>query len=175
MHLDGARIFNALTATGEKPESIGPLFDTISVCLSKGLGAPVGSVILCSREMEKQARRRRKSLGGGMRQAGFLAAAGIYALENHITRLIEDHRRADELAASLKQFSWVNSMMPVDTNIIIFELDQQIVPAEFLASLSVLGVRAVQFGPHQVRMVTHLDFNDNHLTFAIQAFHKLRI
>jgi len=175
MHLDGARIFNALTATGEKPESIGPLFDTISVCLSKGLGAPVGSVILCSREMEKQARRRRKSLGGGMRQAGFLAAAGIYALENHITRLIEDHRRADELAASLKQFSWVNSMMPVDTNIIIFELDQQIVPAEFLASLSVLGVRAVQFGPHQVRMVTHLDFNDDHLTFAIQAFHKLRI
>jgi threonine aldolase len=175
MHLDGARIFNALAATGDNPNSVGPLFETISVCLSKGLGAPVGSVILCSREMERLARRRRKSLGGGMRQAGFLAAAGVYALENHIERLKEDHQRASALAESLKKFSWVSNLMPVDTNIIIFDLDHRIQPGQFLTALADLGVRAVQFGPHQVRMVTHLDFNDDHLTFATQAFHKLRI
>jgi threonine aldolase len=173
LHLDGARLFNALTETGDLPSSIGPLFDTISICLSKGLGAPVGSLILCSKNLEPLARRRRKSLGGGMRQAGFLAAAAIYALKNNIPGLREDHRRAKLLADELSKVSWVHSMMPADTNIIIFETAEGITPAMVLEKLAALNVRAVAFGPRQIRMVTHLDFTDAHLDLTVAAIRKI--
>lgn len=173
LHLDGARLFNALTETGDLPSTIGPLFDTVSICLSKGLGAPVGSVILCKKKLEPLARRRRKSLGGGMRQAGFLAAAAIYALKNNIPGLREDHRRAKVLANEFSKISWVQSMMPTDTNIIIFETAEGITPAVVLEKLSALNVRAVAFGPRQIRMVTHLNFTDAHLDLTVAAIRKI--
>jgi len=173
-HLDGARLFNALAETGDPPAEIGKHFDSVSICLSKGLGAPVGSVILCSKEKAVMARRRRKSLGGGMRQAGFLAAAGIYALRNNIGRLKEDHQRARILGDLVRTQPWVADMMPVDTNIIIFRLVPTITPSDFLQALDAHRVRAVQFGPDQVRMVTHLDFNDDHLQVVTDAFSRLR-
>lgn len=174
LHLDGARLFNALTETNDSPAIIGSLFDTVSICLSKGLGAPVGSLILCNKELEQKARRRRKSLGGGMRQAGFLAAAGIYALQHNIAGLKEDHRRAKQLAAELSKVSWLNAMMPVDTNIIIFEISDGLSTAQVLEKLAAENVRAVAFGPRQIRMVTHLDFTDTHLDLAVSAVRKIR-
>lgn len=173
LHLDGARLFNAITETGDQPSAIGPLFNTISICLSKGLGAPVGSLILCSKELESKARRRRKSLGGGMRQAGFLAAAGIYALKNNIPGLKEDHRRAKILAMELSKTSWVDSMMPVDTNIIIFEIAKSLTPTSVIEKLAAEKVHAVAFGAQQIRMVTHLDFTDAHLDLAVSAIRKV--
>lgn len=174
LHLDGARLFNALVETGDAPASIGPLFDTISICLSKGLGAPVGSLILCSKKLEPLARRRRKSLGGGMRQAGFLAAAGIYALRNNIAGLKEDHRRAKLLAEELSKVAWIDSIMPFDTNIIIFETREDLTPAQVLEKLNSNNVRAVAFGPRQIRMVTHLDFTDAHLDLTVETIRKIR-
>ena len=173
LHLDGARLFNALTETGDSPAIIGSLFDTVSICLSKGLGAPVGSLILCKKELEQKARRRRKSLGGGMRQAGFLAAAGVYALKHNIAGLKEDHRRAKQLAAELSKVSWLNTMMPVDTNIIIFEIADELTTAQVLNKLTAENVRAVAFGPRQIRMVTHLDFTDAHLDLTVSAIRKI--
>jgi len=173
LHLDGARLFNALTETRDNPSSIGPLFDTISICLSKGLGAPVGSIILCNKTLEPFARRRRKSLGGGMRQAGFLAAAGIYALKNNIQGLAEDHRRARVLGQELSKAPWVKSIMPVDTNIIIFETADELKPQQVLNKLAEQNVKAVAFGPNQIRMVTHLDFTDNQMDLVVSAIHKI--
>jgi threonine aldolase len=126
-------------------------------------------LILCSKKLEARARRRRKSLGGGMRQAGFLAAAGIYALEHNRERLSEDHRRAKRLGAELLKMSWVSSVMPVDTNIIIFELASGLETASVLSGLSERGLRAVAFGPSHIRMVTHLDITDDHLQVATDA------
>ncbi len=160
MHLDGARIFNALAVTGEKPADRGALFDSISICLSKGLGAPVGSVLIGSRDFVKQARRVRKRFGGGMRQAGILAAAGIYALDHHIDRLADDHRRAKHLAAILERCPFVEAMMPVETNIVIITLDQRMPVKDFLPKLKERNILAVQFGPQMVRFVTHLDVDD---------------
>ncbi|NJL14316.1 MAG: aminotransferase class I/II-fold pyridoxal phosphate-dependent enzyme [Microscillaceae bacterium] len=119
MHLDGARIFNALQATGEAATEYGAHFDTISVCLSKGLGCPVGSVLLGRAETIRYAKRIRKALGGGMRQAGFLAAAGLYALAHHIERLAEDHRRARIIGEDLAACAFVEEILPVETNIVI--------------------------------------------------------
>jgi len=164
LHLDGARVFNALCASGDDPKKYGTYFDTISVCLSKGLGAPVGSVLLGSQELIKEALRVRKRLGGGMRQAGYLAAAGIYALDHHIERLEEDHRRAKELGAMLKNCNWVRSVLPVETNIVIFEPDQAIITrGELLEKFKEKGMLVSSFGKTYVRMVTHLDFKENHL------------
>ena len=162
LHLDGARIFNALAATGEQAQQYGQYFDTISVCLSKGLGAPVGSVLLGSRALIQKARRVRKVLGGAMRQAGYLAAAGIYALDHHVERLKEDHARAKALAEILKVKSYVVDIMPVDTNILMFTLRDISVEA-FLKKLESYKIKALPFGKHQVRMVTHLDFTDEML------------
>lgn len=173
MHLDGARLFNALTVTGNKPIEVGKYFDTISICLSKGLGAPVGSLLLTSSTLASKARRRRKSLGGGMRQAGFLAAAGIYALENNIGRLRDDHLRASALHQALQNKSWVTSIMPAETNIVIFSLAEKITTEVFLSRLEQNGVKAVAFGPQQVRMVTHLDFQDKHLDHTLSVLNKI--
>jgi threonine aldolase len=174
MHLDGARFFNALAETGEKAHDVGQYFDTISICLSKGLGAPVGSVLLYKKEFEAKARRIRKAFGGGMRQAGFLAAAGIYALDNHIGRLKEDHARAKMLGEALKGLSWVKSMMPVDTNIIIFEVGAGLTPEKILAKFSEHQIKALMFSATEVRLVTHLDFTDAMLEKCLDVFAKIK-
>src|SRR5262249_33490775 len=150
---------NALAETGEKASDFGKHFDTISICLSKGLGAPVGSVLLFKKEFETKARRMRKAYGGGMRQAGFLAAARIYALDHNIDRLKEDHVRAKKLGEALGGLPWVKSIMPVDTNIIIFEV-AAVTPEKVLAKFSENGLRALQFSTTEIRLVTHLDFTD---------------
>lgn len=164
-HLDGARLFNALVETEENPERYGELFDTISICLSKGLGAPVGSVLLGSTSEINRARRIRKVFGGGMRQAGYLAAAGIYALENNIERLKTDHERARALGEVLRGCSFVKEVMPVDTNILIFSVDD----VELIMNkLEAKGVLAVKFGPNEIRFVTHLDFTEAMLEETIK-------
>ncbi|WP_373496158.1 low specificity L-threonine aldolase [Aquiflexum sp.] len=162
LHLDGARIFNALVESGESPKEWGPMFDTISVCLSKGLGCPVGSVLLGTKSAIKQARKVRKSFGGGMRQAGFLAAAGIYALDHHIDRLKEDQARAKELGKMLENHPMVSEVFPVATNIVIAKL-KGISPDEMLTKLASKEIKAVRFGKDQIRFVTHLDFGDEGL------------
>ncbi len=162
LHLDGARVFNALKALGEPATEYGQIFDTISVCLSKGLGTPVGSVLLGSRELIKKALRVRKVLGGGMRQGGYLAAAGIYALDHHIERLTEDHQRARHIADMLKEKAFVKEIMPVETNIIIFSLHDSST-GDFLEKLKAQNILAIPFGKNEIRMVTHLGFDDNML------------
>ncbi|UCS93393.1 aminotransferase class I/II-fold pyridoxal phosphate-dependent enzyme [Echinicola marina] len=162
LHLDGARIFNALVESKESASDWGTMFDTISVCLSKGLGCPVGSVLLGDKETVKRARRIRKSMGGGMRQAGYLAAAGIYALDHHVERLAEDHRRAKVLGSLLQQHPNISEILPVHTNIVIAKLEG-LSPKQLLSDFALKGIRAVQFGKDQVRFVTHMDFTDVHL------------
>lgn len=157
LHLDGARLFNALVASGESAREWGEQFDSISVCLSKGLGAPVGSLLLGSREFIARARRLRKGFGGGMRQIGFLCAAGLYALQHHVERLAEDHEHARLLAAELMQAPYVAGLRPVSTNIVIFDLVDDWTAAAFLARLAQQGIRGSAFGPRTVRFVTHLD------------------
>src|SRR6478609_6669758 len=173
MHLDGARFFNALAETGEKASDFGKHFDTISICLSKGLGAPIGSVLLYKKELEAKARRMRKAFGGGMRQVGFLAAAGIYALDNHINRLKEDHARAKRLGDALKNISWVKSVMPVDTNIVIFEVATPQTPEKILAKLNENNIKALAFSATEIRLVTHLDFTEDMLNKCLDTFSKI--
>lgn len=162
LHLDGARLFNALVETGENPSDWGAHFDTISICLSKGLGCPVGSVLLGSKADIKRARKVRKVFGGGMRQAGFLAAAGIYALDNQVERLKEDHARARALGEMLGSLSVVSEVFPVATNIVIARLEG-ISPESFMQKLAENDIRSVKFGPDLVRFVTHHDFGDEQL------------
>ncbi len=173
LHLDGARIFNALVETNENPKDYSKYFNSISVCFSKGLGAPVGSALLGSKNFIADARRYRRLLGGGMRQAGILAAAASYALDNHIDRLKDDHARAAEIAKCLSNCSYVKELLPVKTNIVIFKL-ADVVPSEtFLEYLKSNGIIANTMGKQTVRFVTHLDFNDSHLeqlTAALNAF-----
>ena len=157
LHLDGARLFNALVKTGVKTNYIGPLFDSISICFSKGLGAPVGSVLVGSKEFIRKARRVRKVIGGGMRQVGMLAAAGIYALENNIERLAVDHQHANLLAEGLRSCSWIDKVMEVETNIVIGYMKEGFQNSNFVEKLQKLGVSIVSFGKGRIRMVTHLD------------------
>ena len=160
-HLDGARLWNALVKKGEDPKKYGKLFDSISVCLSKGLGCPVGSVLVGNEELIDKALRIRKVLGGGMRQSGFLAAAGIYALDNHLDRLKEDHQKAEELGKVLEKQSFVKKVEPIETNIIIFELDEdRISEREFLDKLEEKQISIIGMGQGKLRMVTHLDYTD---------------
>ncbi|MFZ1528170.1 MAG: GntG family PLP-dependent aldolase [Ferruginibacter sp.] len=159
-HLDGARLFNAMQAKGEQPKSYGQVFDSISICLSKGLGAPVGSVLLGKKDFIKQARRMRKVFGGGMRQAGYLAAAGIYALENNIERLGDDHRHAKQIADVLIEKDFIGRILPVETNILIFEVEGKYSAKEFTASLKKHDILCIPISPSQVRMVTHLDISE---------------
>lgn len=173
LHLDGARIFNALLATGDDPKGYGKLFDGISVCLSKGLGAPVGSVLLGSTETIKQARRIRKVFGGGMRQAGYLAAAGIYALDHQVKRLAEDHQHAQVLGDALLKHSYVKSVMPVDTNIVLFELYDAYSAEDFVKQLAQKGILCNTFGKQHVRFVTHLDVTAEMVKYTIQTLPTL--
>lgn len=159
LHLDGARLFNVLVETGEKTEAVGKLFDSISICMSKGLGAPVGSVLIGNKDDMKRARKFRKAMGGGMRQAGYLAAACLYALDNNILRLKEDNNRAQALAKHLSQLSYVAEIKPVMTNIVIFELDH-IKASEMIDYLAKENIIASAFGPYAVRFVTHMEIDD---------------
>jgi len=172
-HLDGARFFNAMVATGIDPLKTGSLFDSVSICLSKGLGAPVGSVLLGDESFIRYARRIRKVFGGGMRQAGYLAAAGIYAFDHHIERLREDHARAKELKKILEKVPFVSEINPVETNIVVVTLNDETNPIRFLDRLKDQGILAVGFGPQRIRMVTHLDFTDELLEIFAQKIRKV--
>jgi threonine aldolase len=173
LHLDGARVFNALVASGTDAKDYGLYFDSISVCLSKGLGAPVGSVLLGTKEFIKRARRVRKVFGGGMRQAGFLAAACIYALDNNIERLHEDHRKAKAMEEALLQTNYVESVLPVETNIIIFKLNDKYTDTAFVEALSKEGIKASSFGPQMIRFVTHLDITEEMLQHTLHVLKTL--
>lgn len=157
LHLDGARLFNALVARNETPVAYGKLFNSISICLSKGLGAPVGSVLLGKTDFIQKARRIRKIMGGGMRQAGYLAAAGLYALQHHVNRLSEDQLHAQQIAEILRMQDFVKSVMPVETNIIIFEVNPSYTAAEITEKLKEKGVLVYAISVNRVRMVLHLD------------------
>jgi threonine aldolase len=163
LHLDGARLFNSIVATKETPKDYGEVFDTISICLSKGLGCPVGSLLLGTKDVIKKARRFRKAMGGGWRQAGFLAAAGIYALDNNIDRLSDDHQRAKTIGQILSNKSFVKTVYPISTNIVIFETPEDILAKDFVTAMAGKGISCVTFGKHLVRFVTHLDFTDSQL------------
>lgn len=158
LHLDGARLWNAIVATSEDPKVFGSLFDTISVCLSKGLGAPMGSVLIGKQRLMKKAMRIRKVLGGGMRQVGYMAAAGLYALDHHIDRMQEDHRRAQELASVLLQMEPVHSVDTVETNIIIFKLKETVAENVFISSFKEAQILLSTMGQGKMRMVTHYDY-----------------
>ena len=172
-HLDGARIFNAIVENKEDPKDYGLLFDSISVCLSKGLGAPVGSVLLGKREFIGRARRVRKVFGGGMRQAGYLAAAGIFALQNNIERLHIDHLYAKQMAEALLKKSFTGKMMPVETNIIIFEVKENYTAKSLAEALKAHDILVIAISPTQVRMVFHLDITEKMVMETIRVIEVL--
>jgi threonine aldolase len=173
LHLDGARLFNAIVAKDEDPKEYGHIFDSISICLSKGLGAPVGTVLLGTKEFIGRARRVRKVFGGGMRQAGYLAAAGIYALENNIDRLALDHLHAQQLVAALKEKEFTGSMFPVETNIIIFEVKGKYSAKSLAAKLKEHNILVMAISPTQIRMVLHLDVTEEMVRQTIQVIEAL--
>ncbi|WP_407481834.1 threonine aldolase family protein [Elizabethkingia meningoseptica] len=164
LHLDGARLFNALIETPETPEDYGNVFDSISICLSKGLGCPVGSLLIGTRTFIEQARRARKAMGGGWRQAGGLAAAGIYALDHHISLLKDDHRRAKEVGKLLLENTVIERLYPVESNIVIGELPTTVLATDFVTQMKEKNILCSPFGKHLVRFVTHLDFTDEDLS-----------
>ncbi len=172
-HLDGARLFNALVATSQTPKQYGELFDTISICLSKGLGCPIGSLLIGSSKHIKRALRIRKLLGGGMRQVGYLAAAGIYALDHHVERLDEDHHRAKQIATVLETCSFIKKVEPVVTNIIIFYVGDHINENEFVKALAERDILIVGMGQGKLRMVTHLDITDAMLVKLLEELRNL--
>lgn len=172
-HLDGARLFNALVAKNETPQQYGELFDSISICLSKGLGAPVGSVLLGNKDFIKKARRFRKVFGGGMRQAGSLAAAGLYALQNNVARLAEDHRHAKLIEEALQKKSFVKEILPVETNIIVFILQSGISPKEMVAIFEDQGILLFATGSDRLRMVVHLGISPSIVEKTITIIESL--
>lgn len=172
-HMDGARIWNALVANNENPKQYGELFDTISVCLSKGLGAPIGSLLLADEKTIHRALRIRKQLGGGMRQVGYLAAAGLYALDHHIDRLADDHRRAKELGQQLAALSWVSVVEPVETNIVIFSVQPAINENFVLDYLKQKGIAISSMGHGKLRLVTHLDYKEVMHTYVLETLSKI--
>jgi threonine aldolase len=173
LHLDGARLWNALIAKNESPLQYGQVFDSISVCLSKSLGCPVGSLLVGSHSFIKKARRIRKVFGGGMRQAGFLAAAGIYALDHHIERLKTDHLHATQLGSNLMKLPFVKTVLPVETNIVIFELqDGQSAPA-LVNTLRERGILTYAIAPNRVRLVTHLDISSAMIDKTVEELNRL--
>ncbi|SFS31374.1 threonine aldolase family protein [Lutibacter maritimus] len=172
-HLDGARLFNALVAKNETPQQYGEVFDTISICLSKGLGAPVGSVLLGSKVHLEKALRIRKLFGGGMRQAGYLAAAGIYALDNHIERLAIDHTRAKIIGVALQNCELIKHVEPIETNIIIFNVIDEINENDFIDRLNKAGISLISMGQGKLRMVTHIDFTEEMLEMVVNTIEHI--
>ena len=159
-HIDGARLWNAMVAKNETTLQYGNTFDTISVCLSKGLGCPVGSVLIGDEDIMKKSLSLRKLFGGNMRQIGYLAAAGLYALDNNIERLADDHKKAKEIGAMLTTLSSIKKVEPIETNIVIFELNDGVDEAKFLNNLNDKNIRIIGMGSNKLRMVTHLDYTD---------------
>lgn len=174
LHLDGARLFNVLVETNDDTEAIGALFDSISICLSKGLGAPVGSVLLGTTNDLLEAKRFRKVMGGGMRQSGYLAAACIYALDHNIDRLADDNNRAKRLGDVLAELEYVDNIRPVKTNILIFDLKEGTTADEYLDYLRSQGIHASAFGPQTVRFVFHLDINDQMVLDTIRTVQSFK-
>lgn len=173
LHLDGARLWNALVAKKETAKQYGEAFDSISVCLSKSLGCPVGSLLVGKKDFIKKARRVRKAFGGGMRQAGFIAAAGIYALENNINRLKEDHIHAKRIAEAITSKSFVKMVLPVETNIVIFELNDTITAPDLVSKLKLENILGYAISPNRVRLVLHLDINEQMVNKTIEVFNSL--
>lgn len=173
LHLDGARLFNALMAQNLKPEDLMGLFDSISICLSKGLGCPIGSVLLGNKAFIKKSKKIRKAFGGGMRQVGYLAAAGLYALENNIERLVLDHQIAKIIGETLQQLSFVERVYPIETNIVIFDLKDEMPVNIFLQKLDQHQIKAIQFGPATIRMVTHLDISREDIELVKEVLKQL--
>lgn len=173
LHLDGARLWNALVAKEETPKQHGELFDSISICLSKSLGCPVGSVLLGKKDFIKKARRIRKAFGGGMRQAGFLAAAGIYALQNNIDRLTEDHENTKKIAAIIAGKNFTKMMLPVETNIIIFELNDGETAPAMVSRLKDNNILGYAISPNRIRLVVHLDITEKMVQQTIETINKL--
>ena len=173
LHLDGARLWNAMVAQNQDPKSYGKVFDTISVCLSKGLGTPMGSVLLGKKRVMDKAMRVRKVLGGGMRQMGFMAATGIYALDNHMERLHEDHKKASEISKVLSEQIFVENVEPTETNIVIFYLSEHISEREFTKDLLEQNIKISSMGQGKLRIVTHLDYTDTMHHRFLDALRKL--
>jgi len=164
-----------LVAKNESPKQYGELFDTISICLSKGLGAPVGSILLGTKEHIAKAFRIRKLFGGAMRQVGFLAAAGIYAFDNHIERLAEDHKKAKDIELVLNSLSYVKKVEPVETNIIIFYVEDYLNADDFISSMAKKNILLTPMGDGKIRIVTHLDFSEEmleKLVYELKVFKK---
>ncbi len=173
-HLDGARLWNALVAKNETAKQYGELFDTISVCFSKGLGCPVGSVLIGNKELIGKALRVRKIFGGGMRQAGFLAAAAIYALDNNIERLTKDHSRAKEIGQVLDRLSYIKKVAPIETNIVIFEIDEDKLPIDdFMKKLNNHKIHIIGMGQGKLRMITHYDYTQEMHELVLNALGTL--
>lgn len=173
LHLDGARLFNALVEKNQKPKEYGQTFDSISICLSKSLGCPVGSLLLGKKDFIKKARRVRKVFGGGMRQAGYLAAAGIYALKNNVERLRQDHGHAKRIADALSKKDFVTEILPVETNIIIFGVTRPWTSARFVDKLKEFDILGHPLSSTQVRLVTHLDVTPAMVEKTIEVITKL--
>jgi len=171
--LDGARLFNAIVAKKETADQYGKIFDSISICISKGLGAPVGSVLIGKKDFIHKARRIRKVFGGGMRQAGYLAAACIYGLEKNIERLDEDHRHAKRIAAALQQKDFVVEIFPVETNIIIFQVHGRFTPKQLRQELERRGILVIDISKTQVRMLTHLDITEKMVEQTVAAINEI--
>jgi threonine aldolase len=174
-HLDGARLWNAMIAKKQHPKQFGELFDTISVCFSKGLGCPVGSVLVSDKATINRALRIRKIFGGNMRQSGYLAAAGIYALKNNINRLADDHKRAKELAIVLNKLNWVKRIEPVETNIVIFYTDDSVSEKIIIEKLKQRNIAISSMGKNTLRMVTHLDYKQVMHEYVIEALLKIEL
>jgi len=172
-HLDGARLWNALIAKKQQPKQFGALFDTISVCFSKGLGAPIGSVLLSDAATMHRALRIRKIFGGNMRQSGYLAAAGIYALQNNINRLEDDHKRAKELGQALQHLPWIEKVAPVETNILIFEVKKALNEKAVIEKFKDKGILISSMGQGKLRIVTHLDYRQVMHEYVLEAIEKL--
>jgi threonine aldolase len=173
LHLDGARLWNALEETHENPEDYGKVFDTLSLCLSKGLGCPVGSLLLGSKEHINNAIRIRKVFGGGMRQAGYLAAAGSYALKHHRKELNEDHRKAKEIEAVLLTCDFVDKVEPVSTNIIIFSLNSPNSEMDFISKMKQKGIDLIALGKGKLRIVTHRDYTQKQHDYVLTTLTKM--
>jgi threonine aldolase len=173
LHLDGARLMNALVETKINPVEYAQAFDSISVCLSKGLGAPVGSLLLGSSDFIRKAHRVRKVLGGGMRQAGFLAAGGLYALKNNVERLSEDHRHAKQLESVLRTCNWVKEVVPVETNIVVIILQDASKRDWIIAYMNQRNIQLMAFGEGMLRMVTHLDISEKNIDYTCEILRNL--
>jgi len=173
LHLDGARLFNALVAKNETARQYGNVFDSISICLNKGLGCPIGSILIGRNAFIKKARRIRKVLGGGMRQAGYMAACGVYALQYHVERLKEDHQHALQIADALCHKSFVGNMLPVETNIILFKTKKPGQAGEIVQQLVKQDILAIAMSPDEVRFVLHLDITRAMIEHTLKAITTL--